>query len=170
MSHQCTRRTIYTNVIVSPGQYLENQCGLNHSIYHRHFLKHFSSSGTSGTGRAVLLPLAEERIDGLAVEGGVEVVQLPHVNGVVEARPPAVAVQEHPDSQQLLHFAAQGDEAAALVGEEASVLKGQRPVAPGRREAHVALPAAALAGDAKEPRDLVLHLHLVVISKGTFSV
>lgn len=108
----------------------------------------------------VVLPRAEERVDGL-VEAGVKHVQSLHGDGVVEAEPPVVVVQvdAHP---RRVPVVGHGDAAVLAVGVQ-SVLQAYAPVALGGGEADEALPVAALGGDAQVPHALVPHVHLPVV-------
>lgn len=108
----------------------------------------------------IILPWAEERVDGL-FKAGVKHVQSLHRDGVVETKPPVVIVQVHTNTRRVPVI---GDRDAAVfsIGIQ-PVLQTQTPVSCRGGETDKTLPVAAFSGDAEVPHTLVLHVHLPVM-------
>lgn len=108
----------------------------------------------------IILPWAEERVDGL-VEAGVKHVQSLHCDGVIEAEAATVIVQVHTDPRRV-PVVSDGDASVLPVGIE-PVLQTYAPVPLTGGQADEPFSVAALGGDSQVPHTFVLHIHLPVV-------
>lgn len=108
----------------------------------------------------IILPWAEERVDGL-VKARVKHVQSLHCDGVIETKAPIVVVQVHADPRRV-PVVSDRDAPVLPVGIQ-PVLQTYTPVPLGGSEADEPFPVAALSGDSQVPYTFVLHIHLPVV-------
>lgn len=108
----------------------------------------------------IILPWAEERVDGL-FKAGVKHVESLHCDGVIETKTTIVIVQVNSDPRGV-PVVSDRDAPILPVGIQ-PVLQTQAPVPCGGSEADETLPVAALSGDSQVPHTFVFHVHLPVV-------
>lgn len=108
----------------------------------------------------IVLPWAEERVDGL-FKAGVKHVESLHCDGVIETKTTVVIVQVNTNPRRVPVV---GDRDAPILPVSVQpVLQTQAPVSGGGSEADEALPVAALSGDSQVPHAFVFNIHLPVV-------